>query len=129
MKLLAAGGLSIFTGLTLIILKRCSPLARPGVKIKEGDVVLSVNGVLTLSVKHPSLLLPTTAGENEFTASDGETFTEGFRNLGLGKVIGTRTWGGEIWLSSNNLLVDKGLASAAETGVYAPQFPNIRHTR
>ena len=36
---------------------------------------------------------------NECTASDGEAFAEGFRRLGLGKVIGTRTWGGEIWLS------------------------------
>ena len=58
---------------------------------------------------------------NEFTASDGEAFSEGFRRLGLGKVIGTRTWGGEIWLSSSNVLVDRGLASAAETGVYGPE--------
>ncbi|RPI99138.1 MAG: protease, partial [Candidatus Aminicenantes bacterium] len=55
------------------------------------------------------------------TASDGEAFAEGFRRLGLGKVIGTRTWGGEIWLSSSNVLVDRGLASAAETGVYGPE--------
>jgi tricorn protease len=58
---------------------------------------------------------------DEFTASDGEAFTEGFRRLGLGKVIGVRTWGGEIWLSSSNVLVDRGLASAAETGVYGPE--------
>ncbi len=58
---------------------------------------------------------------NEFTASDGEAFSEGFRRLGLGKVIGTRTWGGEIWLSSSNVLVDRGLASAAETGVFGPE--------
>ncbi len=58
---------------------------------------------------------------NERTASDGEAFAEGFRRLGLGKVIGTRTWGGEIWLSSSNVLVDRGLASAAETGVYGPE--------
>ena len=58
---------------------------------------------------------------NEFTASDGEAFAEGFRRLGLGKVIGTRTWGGEIWLSFNNWLVDKGIASAAEYGVYGPE--------
>ena len=56
------------------------------------------------------------------TASDGEAFAEGFRRLGLGKVMGTRTWGGEIWLSSsNNLLVDRGIATAAETGVYGPE--------
>ena len=56
-----------------------------------------------------------------WTASDGEAFTEGFRRLGLGKVIGTRTWGGEIWLSSSNFLVDRGIATAAENGVYGPE--------
>ncbi|MCE9618763.1 MAG: PDZ domain-containing protein [Planctomycetes bacterium] len=55
---------------------------------------------------------------NERTSSDGETFSEGFRRLGLGKVIGTRTWGGGIWLSSSNTLVDKGIASASEFAVY-----------
>lgn len=58
---------------------------------------------------------------NERTASDGEAFAEGFRRLGLGKVIGTRTWGGEIWLSSNNRLSDGGLARAPQTGVYGPE--------
>jgi tricorn protease len=58
---------------------------------------------------------------DEYTASDGEAFSEGFRRLGLGKIIGTRTWGGEIWLSSSNILVDRGIASAAETGVYGPE--------
>jgi tricorn protease len=58
---------------------------------------------------------------DEQTASDGEAFAEGFRRLGLGKVIGTRTWGGEIWLSSSNVLVDRGIATAAENGVYGPE--------
>jgi tricorn protease len=55
------------------------------------------------------------------TASDGEAFSEGFRRLGLGKVIGMRTWGGEIWLSANNRQSDNAVATAAETGVYAPE--------
>jgi tricorn protease len=55
---------------------------------------------------------------NESTASDGEAFTEGIKRLNIGKVIGTRTWGGEIWLSSGNRLVDNGIATAAEMGVY-----------
>ncbi len=55
------------------------------------------------------------------TSSDGEAITEGFRRLGFGKVIGMRTWGGEIWLSSDNRLVDNGIASAAELGVYGPE--------
>jgi len=53
--------------------------------------------------------------------ADGEVFAEGFRRLGLGKVIGMRTWGGEIWLSSSNVLVDNGIATAAEFGVYGPE--------
>jgi tricorn protease len=58
---------------------------------------------------------------DEFTASDGEAFSEGFRRLGLGKLIGTRTWGGEIWLTGSNTLVDQGIATAAEYGVYGPE--------
>jgi len=55
------------------------------------------------------------------TASDGEAISEGFRRLGLGKVIGMRSWGGEIWLSMDNRMVDNGIASAAEMGVYGPE--------
>jgi tricorn protease len=58
---------------------------------------------------------------DERTGSDGEAFAEGFRRLGLGKVIGTRTWGGEIWLSGSNRLADKGIATAAENGVFGPE--------
>jgi tricorn protease len=55
------------------------------------------------------------------TGSDGEAFTEGFRRLGLGKAIGMRTWGGEIWLTMSNRLADNGIATAAEMGVYGPE--------
>jgi tricorn protease len=58
---------------------------------------------------------------DEWTGSDGEAFAEGFRRLGLGKVIGTRTWGGEIWLTGSNTLADRGVATAAEIGVYGPE--------
>lgn len=58
---------------------------------------------------------------DQHTASDGEAFAEGFRRLGLGKVIGTRTWGGEIWLSGSSMLVDRGVATAGEVGVYGPE--------
>jgi tricorn protease len=55
------------------------------------------------------------------TASDGEAFTEGFHRFKLGKTIGLRTWGGEIWLSSSNFEADGGIATAAELGVYGPE--------
>jgi tricorn protease len=58
---------------------------------------------------------------DQYTASDGEAFSEGFKRLGLGKVIGARTWGGEIWLSAERWLVDNGMATAAEIGVYGPE--------
>ena len=58
---------------------------------------------------------------NENTASDGEAFAEGVKRLDLGTVIGTRTWGGEIWLSSSNRLVDNGIATASEMGVYSEE--------
>jgi len=58
---------------------------------------------------------------DENTRSDGEAFTEGIRRLNIGKIIGMRTWGGEIWLSANNRLADEGIATAAETGVYGPE--------
>ncbi len=58
---------------------------------------------------------------NELTASDGEAFSEGIKRLNIGEVMGTRTWGGEIWLSSSNVLVDRGIATAAEMGVYTDE--------
>lgn len=51
------------------------------------------------------------------TASDGEAFADGFRRLGMGVVIGTRTWGGKMWPSGVNTLSDGGVSRAPMTGV------------
>ena len=59
---------------------------------------------------------------NEHTSSDGEGFARGVSELGLGKLVGKRTWGGGIWLSSDNHLVDGGIASAPEVGTYNDKF-------
>ncbi|WP_422042146.1 S41 family peptidase [Roseateles sp.] len=53
---------------------------------------------------------------NEETYSDGETFTEGVKRLGVGPVIGKTTSGAGVWLSDQNRLVDNGIMRAAETG-------------
>jgi len=55
-----------------------------------------------------------------WTASDGETMANAIRHLKLGETIGVRTWGGGIWLSGSNFLVDRGLARAAEFGSFIP---------
>ena len=59
---------------------------------------------------------------DEKTSSDGEGFSRGISELGLGKLVGTRTWGGGIWLSSDNKLVDGGIATAPEYGTYNAHF-------
>lgn len=58
---------------------------------------------------------------NEITGSSGEAFLIGFKRLGLGTIIGKRTWGGQIWLNSSNKLTDKGVMNAPMRGVYGPE--------
>ena len=53
---------------------------------------------------------------NEETYSDGETFAEGIKRLGLAPVIGKTTSGAGVWLSDQNRLMDNGIMRAAETG-------------
>ncbi|MDR2234155.1 MAG: PDZ domain-containing protein [Tannerella sp.] len=43
---------------------------------------------------------------NKYSASDGDLFPWGFRALGLGKLIGTRTWGGIIGISGSLPFID-----------------------
>ena len=52
---------------------------------------------------------------NGETGSDGETFTEGFRRLGLGPIFGTRTWGGWVGIRGGKPLLDRG-------GITQPEF-------
>ena len=55
-----------------------------------------------------SVLGPMVAITNERTASDGDMFSHAFKLMKLGKLIGTRTWGGVIGYTNNGLLVDGG---------------------
>jgi len=45
---------------------------------------------------------------NGLSSSGGDAFPYYFRKLGLGPLIGTRTWGGLIGISGNPMLVDGG---------------------
>jgi tricorn protease len=49
---------------------------------------------------------PLIAVTNEWAGSDGDIATEGFRQRGLGPVVGTRTWGGVIGIDGRYHLVD-----------------------
>jgi tricorn protease len=56
---------------------------------------------------------------DQFTYSDGETFTAGIKALELGTVIGKKTAGAGVWLSGGNQVVDRGIARVAQFPVFA----------
>jgi tricorn protease len=49
---------------------------------------------------------PVVAVANEFAGSDGDVITAAIRTLGLGPVVGTRTWGGVIGIGDGFELLD-----------------------
>jgi len=53
--------------------------------------------------------------------SGGDYLPYGFRRLGLGKLIGTRTWGGLIGISANPELIDGGFLSVPFFRVFTPE--------
>jgi tricorn protease len=55
---------------------------------------------------------------NGYSSSGGDAFPYFFRKLGLGKLIGTRTWGGLVGISGNARLVDGGYISVPRFGIF-----------
>jgi C-terminal processing protease CtpA/Prc len=60
--------------------------------------------------------------QDEYTASNAEGFCRGVSELRLGRLVGKRTWGGGIWGSSSNTLVDGGIATAPQWGTFNAKF-------
>ena len=56
---------------------------------------------------------------NEFSASDGDIFPYRFKALGLGKLIGKRTWGGVVGIRQSLPLVDGGQFFKPEFAIYS----------
>ncbi|WP_330461832.1 PDZ domain-containing protein [Streptomyces sp. NBC_00820] len=54
---------------------------------------------------------PVVAVANEFSGSDGDIVNAAIRALGIGPVVGTRTWGGVIGIDSRYRLVDGTLVT------------------
>ncbi|MBK9357863.1 MAG: PD40 domain-containing protein [Bacteroidales bacterium] len=83
----------------------------------------------TLSYWHQNNLLPGRAPAiahdgpkamliNGYSSSGGDAFPYYFKKLGLGKLIGTRTWGGLVGISGNARLVDGGNISVPRFGIF-----------
>ena len=58
---------------------------------------------------------------NEYSASDGDIFPYYFKKYKLGKLIGTRTWGGVIGIRGYTPLVDGGYITRPEFGLLSDQ--------
>ncbi|HZI92828.1 MAG TPA: S41 family peptidase [Patescibacteria group bacterium] len=57
---------------------------------------------------------------NEYAGSGGDAFPYYFRQLGIGPVIGKRTWGGLVGISHNLPLVDGGGVTMPDFGMWDP---------
>ena len=53
---------------------------------------------------------------NENSASDGDIFPWMFRNAGLGKLVGKRSWGGVVGITDHGPLLDGGTVNVPEFG-------------
>jgi tricorn protease len=64
---------------------------------------------------------PMVALIDEFSASDGDIFPYRFKTLGLGKLIGKRTWGGVIGIRESLPLMDGGQLFKPEFAPYSKE--------
>jgi tricorn protease len=60
----------------------------------------------TMPYPEESVAGPVVALCNEHAGSDGDIFAHGFKLMGIGPLVGTRTWGGVIGIWPRTLLVD-----------------------
>ncbi len=70
-------------------------------------------GFPTGTIEGPKVMLI-----NEWAGSGGDMFPWLFKNSGVGKLIGTRTWGGLVGITGSANLVDGGGITAPEFGIY-----------
>jgi len=63
---------------------------------------------------HDSVMGPMVALTDENSGSDGDIFSHCFKLMGLGPLVGTRTWGGVIGISPSSSFVDGGLTTQPE---------------
>ncbi len=60
----------------------------------------------TSSYPEEAVAGPVVALTNEHSGSDGDIFSHGFKLMGIGPLVGTRTWGGVIGIWPRHTLVD-----------------------
>lgn len=81
-------------------------------------VEMSRNGIPQTNPPQ-TFLGPLTTLMDEFSASDGDIFPYRFKTLGLGKLIGKRSWGGVVGIRDSLPLADGGQLFRPEFAPYA----------
>jgi tricorn protease len=85
---------------------------------KEASVLTPRDGA---DVVNPSGIYgPKVMITNEFAGSGGDAMPWYFRRAGVGKLVGTRTWGGLVGLSDSPDLMDGGAVTAPCVGIWNP---------
>ncbi|MBS0663370.1 MAG: PD40 domain-containing protein [Verrucomicrobia bacterium] len=85
-------------------------------RLQRELVMINVRRNGTPATNPAQLLLgPKVTLINEYSASDGDLFPYRFHELGLGKLIGKRTWGGVVGISGSLAFTDGG-------ELYKPEF-------
>ena len=72
-------------------------------------------------VTNPILTGPKCLLINHLVVSAGENFAYFFRRLGLGKLVGMRTWGGLVGLNGNPSLIDGGYVNVPNAGFFSAE--------
>lgn len=89
-------------------------------RLRRTLVMVSIARNGTPQTNPPQTFLgPMVALCNEFSASDGDIFPYRFKSLGLGKLIGKRTWGGVVGIRNSLPLVDGGTLNRPEFAPYS----------
>lgn len=85
------------------------------------EIVMMEMGRDTIGRPDPDGLLvgPKVCLINEFSASDGDIFPYRFKKMGLGKLIGKRTWGGVVGIRGSLPLLDGGFLNKPEFAPYS----------
>jgi tricorn protease len=90
-------------------------------RLRRALVMVDMARNMTVPQPNPpqTFLGPMVGLINEFSASDGDIFPYRFKTLGLGKLIGKRTWGGVIGIRNPLPLVDGGQFFKPEFAPYS----------
>jgi tricorn protease len=77
---------------------------------RVGDPLLQPQGIFG-----PKVMLI-----NERAGSGGDAMPWYFKRVGVGKLVGTRTWGGLVGMNGSPALMDGGFVAAPSSGIYNP---------